>query len=174
MKSSTRYLGIISPDSCRATGLIDCLKTVLLERLEVTVDNILQGDKPVLIGGGTDGASVNVGIHSGMKTKMQEVIPWLSWAWCFSHRLELACKDAFTSSLFSEIDEMLLRLFYLYCNSPKKSKELDIIAGRFMSCPRKELTCTLPRHSLDWAQTSSTAADCGWIWSLYHPSYQFN
>ena len=35
VKSSTRYLGIISPDSCRATGLIDCLKTVLLERLEV-------------------------------------------------------------------------------------------------------------------------------------------
>ena len=33
------------------------------------------------------------------------------------------------SSLFSEIDEMLLRLFYLYFNSPKKSKELDIIAG---------------------------------------------
>ena len=64
-----------------------------------------------------------------MKTKMQEVIPWLSWAWCFSHRLELACKDAFTSSLFSEIDEMLLCLFYLYSNSPKKSKELDIIAG---------------------------------------------
>ena len=112
VKSSTRYLGIISPDSCRATGPIDCLKTVLLERLEATVDNVLQGDKPVLIGGGTDGASVNVGIHSGMKTKMQEVIPWLSWAWCFSVRLELACKDAFTSSLFSEIDEMLLRLFF--------------------------------------------------------------
>ena len=43
---------------------------------------------------------MNVGVHSGMKTKMQEVIPWLSWAWCFSHRLELACKDAFTSSIF--------------------------------------------------------------------------
>ena len=70
------------------------------------MDNVLQGDKPVLIGGGTDGASVNVGIHSGMKNKKQEVIPWLSWFWCFSHRLELACKDAFTSSLFSEIDEM--------------------------------------------------------------------
>ena len=41
----------------------------------------------------------------------------------------MACKDAFTSSLFAEIDEMLLRLFYLYSNSPKKSKELDIIAG---------------------------------------------
>ena len=128
-KSSTRYLGIISPDSCRATGLIDCLKTVLLERLEVTVDNVLQGDKPVLIGGGTDGASVNVGVHSGMITKMQEVIPWLSWAWCFSHRLELACKDAFTSSLFSEIDEMLLRLFYLYSNSPKSQESWTSLQG---------------------------------------------
>ena len=48
--------------------------------------------------------------------------------WCYSHRLELACKDAFTSSLFSNIDEMLLRLYFLYEKSPKKCHELlDIV-----------------------------------------------
>ena len=58
---------------------------------------------------------------------MQSTFPWLFWAWCFSHRLELACKDALTSSLFTEISEMLLCLYYLYSKSPKKSKELVAI-----------------------------------------------
>lgn len=57
-------------------------------------DSVLNSEgKPVLVGGDTDGASVNVGIHNGMKTRMQEVLPWLFWAWRFSHRLELAWKS---------------------------------------------------------------------------------
>ena len=56
------------------------------------------------------------------------MFPWLFWAWCFSHRLELACKDSFTSPLFNEVNEMLLRLYYLYKKSPKKSRELESIA----------------------------------------------
>ena len=43
-------------------------------------------------------------------------------------RLELAIKDALKST-FDEIDEMLLRLYYLYEKSPKKCRELeDIVA----------------------------------------------
>ena len=99
------------------------------------VDNILdrlsvlgvQG-KPILIGGGTDGASVNIAEHSGMKGKLQKQLPWLYWTWCYAHRLELACKDAFSSQLFKDIAEVLLRLYYLYAKSPKKSRELaDIV-----------------------------------------------
>ena len=37
------------------------------------------------------------------------------------------CKDSLTCSLFQDINEMLLRLYYLYHNSPKKSKELEAI-----------------------------------------------
>ena len=72
---------------------------------------------PVLIGAGTDGASVNVGAHGGMKGKLQSDLPWLFWSWCFAHRLEL------------DINEMLLRLYYLYQNSPKKSQELASIVS---------------------------------------------
>ena len=46
-----------------------------------------------------------------------------------AHRLELACKDAFISPLFWDINEMLLRLYYLYQNSPKKSQELASIVS---------------------------------------------
>lgn len=80
--------------------------------------------RPILVGGGTDGASVSVGVHNGMRAIMQEKLPWLYWAWYFSHRLELACKDAFTSSLFSDINDILLQLYYLYHKSPKKTQEL--------------------------------------------------
>ena len=58
---------------------------------------------------------------------MQSAHPWLVWAWCYAHRLELACKNAFTSHLFKEIEEMLLRLYYLYEKPPKKTRELGEI-----------------------------------------------
>jgi len=53
--------------------------------------------------------------------------PWLVWSWCYVHRLELACKNAFDSKLFKDIDEMLLWLFYLYEKSPTKTRELEVI-----------------------------------------------
>jgi hypothetical protein len=50
----------------------------------------------------------------------------------YAHRLELACKDALTSNLFRDIDEMLLRLYYVYEKSPKKCHELsDLIDDLF-------------------------------------------
>lgn len=42
----------------------------------------------------------------------------------YAHLLELACKDAFSSSLFQAIDEMLW-LYYLYETSPKKCRLLS-------------------------------------------------
>ena len=53
----------------------------------------------------------------------QQALPWLYWSWCYAHRLELACKSAFSSSLFTNI----VRLFYIYEKSPKKSHMLTNI-----------------------------------------------
>ena len=74
---------------------------------------------PVLIGCDTDGASVNVSDQNGMRGKLQGALPWLFWAWCYAHRLEFACKDALSSQLFHDIDDMLLQLYYLYENHLK-------------------------------------------------------
>lgn len=63
-------------------------------------------DRPVLVGRGMDRASVNVGDHTGLKAQMQQALPWLYWSWCYAHRLELAHKNAFSSSLFTNIVEM--------------------------------------------------------------------
>ena len=109
---------------------MDCLAKAL-ERIGC---HIKQGEHavlttasgPILVGGCTDGASVNIGVHTGMKSKLQSIFSWLFWGWCFSHRLELACKDSFTSSLFKEISEMLLRLYYLYKKSPRNLMNLKV------------------------------------------------
>ena len=122
MRSCTRYLSLEVPGKAAADGLIKCIGDAL--RL-LGVDNILDRssglgvqDKPILIGGGTDGASVNVGEHNGLKGKQQKELPWLYWTWCYSHHLELACKDALSSQLFKDIADILLRLYYLYAKSP--------------------------------------------------------
>ena len=131
IRSCTRYLSLEVPKKADANGLIRCLGNALKV---LGIDNLLDkasvlavGSNPILIGGGTDGASVNVSEHNGMKGKLQKELPWLFWTWCFAHRLELACKDALTSQLCKDLLEMLLRMFYLHSKSPKKSRELNDI-----------------------------------------------
>ncbi len=127
LKSCARYFAIEVPD---ADGLIECLGRGL-EKLGIT--NFLdeksvlgvESDKPILVGGGTDGASVNIAEQNGMKGKLQRELPWIYWAWCYAHQLELACKDALSSQ---DLEEMLLRMYYLYSKSPKKCREqADIV-----------------------------------------------
>lgn len=50
--------------------------------------------------------------------------PWIIYVWCVAHRLELALKDALKGTCFDSVDEVLLRLYYLYENSPKKLRQL--------------------------------------------------
>ena len=51
---------------------------------------------------------------------------------CFNHRLELAIKDAFNESAFySNIDEMLAKLYCLYQKSPKRLTELKELSEIF-------------------------------------------
>ena len=59
---------------------------------------------------------------------------WTFWMWCLAHRLELAIKDALTCTFFDSLDEMLLRLYYLYQKSPKKCRELERVITDFKEC----------------------------------------
>ena len=71
----------------------------------------------------SDGASVNCGSKSGLIRLFQETQPWVSFIWCFSHRLELAIKDALNEFL-EPVDTSLLHLYYLYTKSSKRYREL--------------------------------------------------
>ena len=76
----------------------------------------------------SDGASVNSGKNSGLIKLSQEQLPWLSFIWCFSHRLELTLKDALNNYM-EPIETSLMHLFYLYKQSSKKHRELMNLYG---------------------------------------------
>ena len=97
--------------------LIEALKGVGIQ--DLSTDNCAK-----LVGVGTDGASANIA-RNGLKGLMEGEIPWLFWMWCLAHRLELAVKDALKHTAFDLLDEMLLRLYYLYEKSPKKCRQLE-------------------------------------------------
>ena len=54
--------------------------------------------------------------------------------WCLAHRLELAVQDALKHTTFDLIEEMLLRLYYLYERSPKKCRELEEVVVDLKQC----------------------------------------
>ena len=102
-----RYFSIQEPKRTNAGGLIHCLSNAL-EKLGITDVLDKQSvlgvtNKPLLIGGGTDGASVNISEQNGMMGKMKKELPWIYWAWCYAHRLELASKDVLSSNLFKDL-----------------------------------------------------------------------
>ena len=82
-----------------------------------------------LIGVGYDGANVNMGTTGGLKGLLRETMPWVVVFWCLAHRLELALKDALRQIFFVQVDEMLLRAYYLYEKAPKKCVELDEVVS---------------------------------------------
>ena len=75
-----------------------------------------------LVGLNLDGASVNMGKDSGLNVLVRNEAPWVEVVHCFNHRLELAIKDAFNESVFySNIDEMLSKLYWFYQKMSKKT-----------------------------------------------------
>ena len=77
-----------------------------------------------LIGFTSDGASVNRGDKNSVNTSLRENSPWLVFIWCIAHHLELAIENALQGTIFDTIDEMILRLFYVYQKAPKKLRQL--------------------------------------------------
>lgn len=114
-----KFLTVRQPARSNAEGLYECFVRAL------TYAGIVDWENK-LVGFGCDGASVNLGAH-GLRGYLEKSVPWVLVFWCLSHRLELALKDALRGTLFSSIDEMLLRAYLLYEKSPKKCHDLDEI-----------------------------------------------
>ena len=130
--STSRFLSLHVPQKADTNVLLACVRDAMYTLgVEDALDpeSVLAVDThPVLVGIGNDGASVNLGAHNGLWGQMQNALPWLFWSWCYVHRLELAYKAAFSSHLFQDLEEMLLRLYYLYEKSATKACELEAIA----------------------------------------------
>ena len=117
------YLSVHKPDHVTAEGLLQSLQ----HGLEcLGIQSITKEACKKLVGIATDGAAVNVA-GNGLKGLVKKELEWIFWMWCLAHRLELAIKDALRSTSFDLVDEMLLRLYYIYEKSPKKCSELESI-----------------------------------------------
>ena len=75
----------------------------------------------------SDGALVNHRKHFGFIKLFQEDYLWVSFVWCFRHRLELVWKDV-VKEVLEPVDTSLCNLYFLYA---KSSKNLE---GQFKMC----------------------------------------
>ena len=93
-----KYLSKESAKNGDASGLKNCI-TKAFQRFGI-------GKFPErLLGLNFDGASVNTGIHKGLRAKIKEEVDWLQLVHCYNHRLELALKDTFSNSAFKVREE---------------------------------------------------------------------
>ena len=123
------FLSIVRPKAVTGAGLFDCLQDAL-KPLDI---DISESGCSKLIGIGTDGASANVAMR-GLKGFVEEKLPHIFFMWCLAHRLELALCDALKNTLFDSVDDLLLRLYYIYKKSPKKCQELADIIHDLQEC----------------------------------------
>ena len=122
--SRISYFKVIRPKSVTGEGLFKVVEEALQS---LGIPSVDEGACAKLVGIGTDGAASNIA-NAGLKGIMENKINWLFWMWCLAHRLELAIKNALTGTSFDLIDELLLKIYYIYENSPKKCRELADIA----------------------------------------------
>ena len=58
----------------------------------------------------------------GVQALMKEEMLWTAFVWCMAHRLELAIQDTLKDMFSDKVDDLILRIFYLYQKSPKKTQ----------------------------------------------------
>ena len=121
------FLTVRRPERVNAAGLHACLRAAMGF---VGVANW----ESKLIGVGCDGANVNLGTTGGLKGLLTQTMPWVVVFWCLVHRLELALRDALRQTIFVQVDEMLLRAYYLYEKAPKKCVELNEVVSELRQC----------------------------------------
>ena len=120
-----RYLNVVNLTNTYESEMVTCLR-VSLGRLGINTlskdETLRAANLPTLVGGSSNRADDKD--DKGMKAEMQSTFPWLFWSWSFSHQLELACKSSFTSSLYEEMNDLLIHLYSLCDKSPQKMCQL--------------------------------------------------
>ena len=92
--------------------------------------NIDLGDyQTKLVSCTADGASVNMGLISGLLTRIGRERDWLLKIPCSNHRIEFAVKAAFKDSVFEEVDEFYQANFSILKNSGKLKSAVQAAAS---------------------------------------------
>ena len=115
-KPTMKFFEVVAPaDSQDAPGLKNAIFATFHKH---SLESVLS--KIVFLS--SDGASVNSGKDSGL---LQEDFPWIPFIWCFSHRLEVALKDAL-KEFIEPVDTSLMHLFYFIKNHLKNTENIKI------------------------------------------------
>eukprot|EP00731_Ephydatia_muelleri_P003766 Em0001g3766a len=122
----SRFLAVQEIKRANAEGLFQCFKNAMSH---VGISDW----ETKVIGFGCDGTNANIAA-GGLRGHLEESMPWIVVFWCLSHRLELALKDALKNTYFSTVDDMLLKLYFLYEKSPKKCREIEDIVAELKAC----------------------------------------
>ena len=130
VQTRTAYFHVCRLRTVDVPGLFENLKNALY-RLGISSVNAETCTK--LVGIGSDRPSANIA-RGGLKGLVELQCGCIFWMWCFAHRLELAVKDALQGTFFDAVDDMLLWLYYLYENAPKKIRELEEVVAYLKDC----------------------------------------
>lgn len=114
---------VIRPDSVSGSGLFQALEGALLSLDTHAIDDTHCSK---LVGIATDGASANC-LNRLVERKF-------TWIFLDGVSNPLAIKDAQNGTAFELIDEMLLRLHYLYEKSPKKCEDIALVTRKNAFC----------------------------------------
>jgi len=146
----TKFMALKDVQHADASGLLCVLK----DSLEHV--GLCDYDKK-LIGFMSDGASANFGSKSGLLTKLKKMkkMPWLVGIHCLNHRLELAVKDAFARTAFTEICVLLTNIHSVFERSPKRLRALHDLAHLMGEEVRKPARSNGTR----WVQHNVNAAN---------------
>ena len=126
---------IENPKTVDANGIIDCINGAF-ERIGMA------DFRTKLYAINLDGASVNMGKKKGVASLLKNDLPWLLAVHCFNHRLELGIKDAMEGTRFSDIDEMLNKIYFYYQTSSKRLRGLRELADELENCVPKPTKAT--------------------------------
>ena len=97
--------------------------------------------KDRIVGLNADPTSANMDPLNGFGKIVKYSTPWLELVHCFNLCIELALKDAFDTSPFGDVDNMLMKLYYLYEKSPKQYRELKELSEAYAnSIPKPSKT----------------------------------
>ena len=121
---------MVRPHSVTAQGLLEALESGLQG---LGIKKISAEECKKLVGIVTDGASANIAA-AGLKGLVERYLNWVFWMCGIAHRMELTIKDALKFTDLELIDELLLKLCYLYEKLPKKCRELKGIISDLKEC----------------------------------------
>ena len=93
--------------------------------------------------------------------------PWLVWAWCYAHRLELTCSLQICCSQQQAFKEMQ---YHLYEKSPKKTRKLGEIMEDLKEVFELPKSGNIPARPLSSRWITQGTSACGrFAWSIHQP-----